>query len=110
VIISLIFPFLPFTYLIGESCFPHVVNLACKAVLKAITNLNYAIEDVNEFVPEGPLATMFTDAIDRDPIATVRSIVRSVRPYDLFILLHYTILIYLGTSIFPSTAVFFCNP
>ncbi|KAJ8584034.1 hypothetical protein M405DRAFT_747679, partial [Rhizopogon salebrosus TDB-379] len=54
-------------------CFPHIVNLACKAVLKAITNLDYATEDAQDFVPEGPQARTLLDAIKRDPIATIRA-------------------------------------
>lgn len=73
-------------------CFPHVVNLACKAVLSTITNLDYAAENANDYVPE-PVETepdTFIDAVFRDPIATVRSLVRGVcpsQPYYLNMLL-----------------------
>ncbi|PCH37379.1 hypothetical protein WOLCODRAFT_84264 [Wolfiporia cocos MD-104 SS10] len=31
-------------------CFPHVVNLACQAVIKAITNIDYSQHDAPEFL------------------------------------------------------------
>jgi hypothetical protein len=55
------------------SCFPHIVNLACKAVLNAITNLKYVddtVEDYEEYEPS---------VFGRDCIATVRSLVNAVR-------------------------------
>lgn len=66
-------------------CFPHIVNLACKAVLGAITNLNFASQDAPDFIPSAPPgprteAQSFMDAIDRNPIATVRTVVRVVSP------------------------------
>ena len=66
-----------------QRCFPHVVNLACKAILKAITDMDFATENANEFVPDGPSATTFVDAIDRDPIATIRSVIRAVSSHLL---------------------------
>ncbi|KAH6906874.1 ribonuclease H-like domain-containing protein [Coprinopsis sp. MPI-PUGE-AT-0042] len=63
------------------SCFPHIVNLACKAVLTAITNLKLAEVDDNtvditaEVVEErGGL---------RDVIALGRSVVRAIRVSSL---------------------------
>jgi spore coat protein CotH len=55
------------------SCFPHIVNLACKAVLAAITNLKYA-EDLAEGYEDYEPALY--DA--KDCIATVRSLVNAV--------------------------------
>jgi low temperature requirement protein LtrA len=59
-----------------DSCFPHIVNLACKAVLTAITNVKLAEVDDNtvdinaEVVEErGSL---------RDVIALGRSVVQAV--------------------------------
>ncbi|KAG1774935.1 hypothetical protein EV702DRAFT_973833, partial [Suillus placidus] len=46
-------------------CFPLIVNLACKAVLGAITNLNFTTQS-------------FMNAIDCDPITTVQTVVRVV--------------------------------
>ncbi|KAJ6586163.1 ribonuclease H-like domain-containing protein, partial [Mycena capillaripes] len=50
-------------------CFPHIVNLACKAVLGAITDMDFAASGAADFVP-GPAAQprTFLDAIARDPI------------------------------------------
>jgi hypothetical protein len=55
--------------------------LACQAVLEAITYVDFAAENADEFVPDGPLATTFKDAISQDPIATVQSLVRAVSLY-----------------------------
>ena len=62
-------------------CFPHVVNLACKAVLSAITRIEYAAENAGDYAPPaiGPRSTTFTEAIACDPIATLQSLVRGVR-------------------------------
>ncbi|TFK17887.1 hypothetical protein FA15DRAFT_604244, partial [Coprinopsis marcescibilis] len=59
-------------------CFPHIVNLACKAVLAAITNLDLAREPSNEHEHRS-----FLDAVDRDPIATLHAFVRSVHSSPL---------------------------
>jgi hypothetical protein len=56
-------------------CFPHIVNLACQEVLDTITKLEYAAEDADDFVP--PENTGYYHA-DRDPIACIRSLIRSV--------------------------------
>lgn len=60
------------------SCFPHVVNLACKAILAAITNMKFAEQGAEDFVPTKSMPTDFRGAIKRDPIATVRTLVRVV--------------------------------
>lgn len=52
-------------------CFPHVVNLACKAVLSAITKTDFTMtgnEDGNLF-----------EDLDKDPVATLRKLVNAVR-------------------------------
>lgn len=54
------------------SCFPHIVNLACKAALEAITNLKYADDTATEFEDYEP--GMFNE----DSIANVRSLVNAV--------------------------------
>ena len=56
------------------SCFPHIVNLACKAVLKAITNLDY-IDDTIEGYKDYEPGTIFAK---KDCIATVQSLVNAV--------------------------------
>jgi hypothetical protein len=55
------------------SCFPHIVNLACKAALAAITDLSYiddTIEGYSDYDPSYSYA--------RDCIATARSLVNAV--------------------------------
>jgi hypothetical protein len=55
------------------SCFPHIVNLACKAVLAAITNLEYAedlAEDYEDYEPAYENS--------KDCIASVQSLVNAV--------------------------------
>ncbi|THU85234.1 hypothetical protein K435DRAFT_926183 [Dendrothele bispora CBS 962.96] len=52
------------------SCFPHIVNLACKAVISAVTNIDYAADDAPEFSPQHS---------DQDPIASIRAIVRAIQ-------------------------------
>ena len=39
------------TGVLVASCFPHIVILACKAVLSAFTNLHYAKHDATDYVP-----------------------------------------------------------
>ncbi|KAL4262028.1 Zinc finger BED domain-containing [Pleurotus pulmonarius] len=59
-------------------CFPHVVNLACKAVIQGITNMDLANSDISEF-----------DHVDhaehthRDLIATLRAFIRNTRVSSL---------------------------
>lgn len=57
---------------IRSRCFPHIVNLACKAVLTAITNMDFAADDADDYEPGGAF---------RDPIATLRTLVRVVRSF-----------------------------
>ena len=60
-------------------CFPHIINLACKAVLGKITDISYATADTNEYDPPLPLHDGFAYALQRDPIAIVRSFTKAVR-------------------------------
>jgi hypothetical protein len=57
-------------------CFPHIVNLACKATLNAITDLKYA-EDAQrlEYIP---------GYVRKDCIATVRSLTNAVSSLPSF--------------------------
>ena len=65
-----------------NSCFPHVVNLACKAVVEAITRMEFSAVDADEYSPpEGPRPTSFIEALERDPIAIIRSLIRSVNVF-----------------------------
>ena len=60
------------TNLVVYRCFPHIVNLACKAMLTAVTSLDYAREDAEEYTP--------TDStINRDYVAVLRQAIRMVR-------------------------------
>lgn len=47
-------------------CFPHIVNLACKAVLVALEETNY-VQTEDEF-----------EAFHSDPVANLRSLIRAV--------------------------------
>ncbi|KAJ7137400.1 ribonuclease H-like domain-containing protein, partial [Mycena crocata] len=64
-------------------CFPHIVHRACVDILKAITDLDFDENDVANFEPDGPPARCFMSAIERDPIATLRAIVRQIRSSSL---------------------------
>ncbi|KAF7326525.1 HAT family dimerization domain-containing protein [Mycena venus] len=64
-------------------CFPHIVNLACKAVLGAITDMDFAASGSADFIPDPTRATTFLDAIARDPVATIRTTVRVIRASSL---------------------------
>ncbi|KAK0184240.1 ribonuclease H-like domain-containing protein [Armillaria mellea] len=67
-----------FAVLTINSCFAHIVNLACKAVLTAITNIDYAHDDANFVLQPGqPINFMATYRCD--PIATAHSIVWLIR-------------------------------
>ncbi|KAN0111515.1 Ribonuclease H-like domain containing protein [Russula decolorans] len=58
-------------------CFPHVVNLACKAVINAITSIDFAAPNLWDI--EGSVSDdecTFAEAIVRDPISNVRTLVR----------------------------------
>lgn len=51
-----------------------IINLACKAILGALTDLNYAKEPLT-----AEEQTSFLDAMDKDPIATIRTLIHVVR-------------------------------
>ena len=56
------------------------MNLACKAVLETVTDMDYASEeDVTTYnnEPTDP----YGEAIEKDPIAVIRSVVRIVSTY-----------------------------
>lgn len=56
-----------------DSCFPHIVNLACKAALAAITDLTYVDDTIEDYSDYDP-----SYAYGRDCIATARSLVNAV--------------------------------
>ncbi|THU80883.1 hypothetical protein K435DRAFT_694760, partial [Dendrothele bispora CBS 962.96] len=57
-----------------QRCFPHIVNLSCKAVIDAVTNIDYAADDAEEFDP---------DISGHDVIASIRALVRGIRSSSL---------------------------
>ena len=63
---------------LAPRCFPHIVNLACKAVLTSITNMEYTSKQATEYVLEGMPADSVMNAIDHDPIATLQSLIQMV--------------------------------
>ena len=56
---------------ISSSCFPHIVNLACRAVLTAITDLKYVDDTIEGYQDYEP-------GFSRDVIAIIRSLVNAV--------------------------------
>ncbi|KAH6906344.1 hypothetical protein BKA70DRAFT_1105770, partial [Coprinopsis sp. MPI-PUGE-AT-0042] len=58
-------------------CFPHIVNLACKAVLAKITNMDFAKESELGSNPT------FLDDLEHDPVATLRGLIRSIHSSSL---------------------------
>ena len=71
------------TYEAFIRCFPHIVNLACKAVLGVLTELKY-IDETEEGYEEYDV-----NAFSRDCIALVRSMVTAVHFNISLKLLHY---------------------
>jgi len=71
------------TYEVFIRCFPHIVNLACKAVLGVLTELKY-IDETQEGYEEYNI-----NAVSRDCIALVRSMVSAVNFNISLKLLHY---------------------
>ncbi|KAJ2921202.1 hypothetical protein H1R20_g15892, partial [Candolleomyces eurysporus] len=61
-------------------CFPHITNLACKAVLVAITNIGLAAVNDNN---EDPESEPVSDAPDRDIIAHARTLIWVIRASSL---------------------------
>ena len=66
------------------SCFLHIVNLACKAVLAAMTAVDFAGNAAKGCVPpdrasnQEPGRSGILGAIQHDPIATLRSLIKGV--------------------------------
>ncbi|KAJ2921370.1 hypothetical protein H1R20_g15725, partial [Candolleomyces eurysporus] len=61
-------------------CFLHITNLACKAVLGAITNVGLTALNVDE---EDPESEPVSEAPDRDIIAHARTLIRVIRASSL---------------------------
>jgi len=62
--------------LIFDSCFPHIVNLACKAALAAITDLAFVDDTIDGYEDYEP------SNYRKDCIATMCSFVNSVNDFD----------------------------
>lgn len=62
-----------------DSCFPHIVNLACKAVLAAITDLTYIDDTIEDYSDYDPSSTY-----TKDCIATARSLVNAVTYFFIY--------------------------
>lgn len=68
-----------FTVYIRHSCFPHIINLACQAIVKSITKIQYMSDKgSSEFVPMESTARTFHEAVTHDPVAHIRALVRVV--------------------------------
>ena len=59
----------------GHTCFSDVV---CKAVLTAITHIEYAAGNADDYVPPMTHPATFTEAMTQDPTATIWSLIRGV--------------------------------
>ena len=57
-----------------KRCFPHVINLACQAVLEAITNMDFANEDAEDYLPTEE---------EHNPIAMIQTIVHVVNLFNI---------------------------
>jgi hypothetical protein len=67
-----------------SSCFPHVVNLACKAVLANITKGLYdATTDAEEHNIQFLATDGFDPVLQRDPVAIIRAFTTAVRHHNL---------------------------
>ena len=64
-------------------CFLHIVNLACHAILKAVTKLKYAAKNAEDYVPkdEDPVPATFKEVLKCDPVATTCSLIQGVSLY-----------------------------
>ena len=69
-----------------NSCFPHIVNLACKAALAAITDLTYIDNTIEGYLNYDP---SFTYA--KNCIATVCSLVNAVNYISIHSYIHILI-------------------
>ncbi|PPQ71742.1 hypothetical protein CVT24_006506, partial [Panaeolus cyanescens] len=59
-------------------CFPHIVNLAVQSILSAVTNLDYAKDDAQDFDPNPDSHTQ-----RRDVIALLRTLINKIRASSL---------------------------
>ena len=57
------------------SCFPHVVNLDCKAILSAISKLDYSSVNLDDSATDDDT---FMDSLKQDPIAAIQVLIKVV--------------------------------
>jgi hypothetical protein len=56
------------------SCFPHVVNLACKAILSAISKLDAYVDFDDDTADDN---STFMETLKQDPIAAIRILIKA---------------------------------
>ena len=71
------------------SCFPHVVNLACKAILTAISKLDYTSVDFDSTTRDDT----FMNAIKQDLIAAIQVLVKVASVIGLVFLFNTDVVI-----------------
>jgi hypothetical protein len=60
-------------------CFPHLVNVAVRAILKMITNISLSTDSAACHEVSSTRGRNFIEALGRDPIACRRAVVRACR-------------------------------
>lgn len=63
--------------MISLSCFPHIVNLACQAVITRITDLTWASPAADDYTPMADTLAARENG-SRDAIALLRNVIRAV--------------------------------
>lgn len=78
--------------------------------MEALTHIEFSAVNAEEYTPpDGPQPTTFVEALQRDPIATIRSLIRAVRtsPIALFCIYPPTSYIYdLDSSFITASSTF----
>jgi hypothetical protein len=83
------------------SCFPHVVNLACKAILSAISKLNYTSVNFDS------TDDTFMDAIKQDLIAAMQVLIKAASVISLVFLFNADV-VYLIDSCIITLLTILC--
>ena len=91
------------------SCFPHIMNLACKAVLGAITNMDFAHQDSDVAVVthDHTPADCFDEAIAKGPVAVIRTVIRIISTLlfsEHFILIVADMYLWTSPTSFPHNS------
>jgi hypothetical protein len=87
------------------SCFPHVVNLACKAILSAISKLDYASVDFDGTTDDDT----FMDAIKQDPIAAIRVLIKVASAIGLILFNCLILMLFLLDSCIITSPTILCR-